>query len=299
MGGPRAQRFMARLKTLGTYGAGACCNRSMLRLAHLSDLHFGAADPDALEELKKAVAKAAPDLAIVTGDVTQSGRRREFAEASAYFKTFEAPLFILPGNHDAPVYSLPLRFIDPWKRFRNAFGAQTDAALHLPGATIVGLNSARRAAPSLDWSRGQISSAQLRLTEQEFALAPAGAARIIALHHPVIPGPGRAGAAVVGSAETALEAFAKDKVDLILTGHVHVADADAHEHYGRSMIIARAGTATSTRVRGEAPSFNMIELSEGRADIHTLSLGGDGYQSTAQRRFVPATEGWRRALQPA
>ena len=269
----------------------------MLRLAHLSDLHFGAADPEALEALKEAVAKTDPDLAIVTGDVTQSGRRREFAEASKYFKAFKAPLFILPGNHDAPVYSLPLRFVDPWKRFREAFGTQTDAAIHLEGATIVGLNSARRASPSLDWSLGQISSAQLRLTEEEFARAPEGAARIVALHHPVIPGPGRAGAAVVGSAETALEAFARDKVDLILTGHVHVADADAHEHYGRSMIIARAGTASSTRVRGEAPSFNLIELSEGRADIDTLSLGADGYQSTARRRFVPAPEGWRRAIQ--
>ncbi len=276
----------------------ACCNWGMLRLAHLSDLHFGAADPDALEALKHAVAKLAPDLAIVTGDVTQSGRRREFADASAYFKSFEAPLFILPGNHDAPVYSLPLRFIDPWKRFREAFGAQTDAVIRLKGATVVGLNSARRAAPSLDWSLGQISSAQLRLAEEEFGRAPPDATRIVALHHPVIPGPGRAGAAVVGSVESALEAFARDKVDLILTGHVHIADADAHERYGRSMIVARAGTASSTRVRGEAPSFNLIELSEARADIDTLSLGADGYQSTARRRFVPAPGGWRRALQP-
>lgn len=268
----------------------------MLRLAHLSDLHFGAADPNALEALKEAVSGAGPDLVVITGDITQAGRSREFAEASHYFKRFEAPLFILPGNHDAPVYSLPLRFIDPWKRFREAFGAQTDAVIHLSGATVVGLNSARRASPSLDWSRGQLSQAQIELASQAFQRAENGAARIVALHHPVLPGPGRAGAAVVGSAETALETFARESVDLILTGHVHIADADIHEREGRAMIVARAGTASSTRERGEAPSFNLIELAGERMDIDTLSLGADGYRRTATRRFMSAPDGWRRAV---
>lgn len=267
----------------------------MAIIAHLSDMHFGAADPAALAALKRAVDAAAPDLVVVTGDLTQAGRRREFDEAARYFASFAPPLMALPGNHDAPVYSLPLRFIDPWRRFRRAFGAPTDTALTLEGATIVGLNSARRAGPSLDWSKGRLSTAQLRFAEQNLAPCPDRAARVVALHHPVTPGPGRAGAAVVGEVRRALDAFAGAGVDLILTGHVHVADAIVLQHATRAMIVARAGTAASTRLRGEAPSFNIIATDPDRIDIDTLALSPDGYAPRAKRRFIAGGRGWRAA----
>lgn len=265
----------------------------MVRLIHLSDLHFGAADARALESLHGAVAATDADAVIVTGDVTQSGKRREFEEASAYFRRFDERLIVLPGNHDAPVYDLPLRFYDPWKRFRDAFGAETDAVTEIEGAVIVGLNSARRAGPSLDWSEGRLSARQIQFAAEAIGKAPMGAARIVGLHHPVLQGPGRAGAAVVGGAQGALAAFARAGADLVLTGHVHIADAGIHAINGRALIIARAGTATSTRLRGEAASFNVIEIASEEACIDVLAFADTGYRSIKRRRFVRSADGWR------
>lgn len=270
----------------------------MVRLAHISDLHFGAIDPKAQASLKVAIDAIAPDAVIVTGDLTQSGRRSEFVEAGKFLKSLKPPLIVTPGNHDVPVYNLVLRFADPWRRFRKILGADTDAVLEIAGATIVGLNSARRAGLYLDWSRGRLSTEQIAFAAAELQEARAGL-RIVALHHPILPGPGKAGEAVVARARAALATFAGARADLILTGHVHVAEASLHESSGRPMIIARAGTATSTRIRGEAPSYNLIELQGETLAVGVHRFSERGYEAIAHRRFTRNASGWSDAAATA
>jgi 3',5'-cyclic AMP phosphodiesterase CpdA len=272
----------------------------MIRLAHLSDLHFGATDPEAVSALADAIGAAAPDLVIFTGDLTQAGRRREFAEAAAFVDRLDRQALVVPGNHDAPVYSIGLRFIDPWGRFRSAFGSQTDSVVTLPGAVIVGLNSARRMSLSLDWSLGSLSRRQIDYAARALSTAPDDALRIVAMHHPVLAGPGRAGAAVVGRAETALETFAGVAADLVLTGHVHVAQAGIHDRGDHSIIVARAGTASSTRQRGETPSYNLIDMENERVAVSIFRFSDGGYQCAAEHAFVrPKGGSWREKLAPA
>ncbi len=54
-----------------------------IRLVHLSDIHFGVEDAAACEAAIGAVADFAPDLVVVTGDLTRNGLPREFAAARA------------------------------------------------------------------------------------------------------------------------------------------------------------------------------------------------------------------------
>ncbi|MGE0408489.1 MAG: metallophosphoesterase, partial [Amphiplicatus sp.] len=158
---------------------------------------------------------------------------------------------------------------------------------------IVGLNSARRAGLSPDWSRGRLSLKQIDFAAAGMRAAPRAARKIIALHHPILPGPGRAGVNIVARARTALAAFAAAKTDLILTGHVHVAEAGVYSAEGASMIIARAGTATSTRLRGEAPSYNLICGDNTNITITISRFAGTGYTVAARRRFVKEHGCWR------
>jgi 3',5'-cyclic AMP phosphodiesterase CpdA len=268
----------------------------MVRLAHISDLHFGAIDPKAQAALKASIDAAKPNAVIVTGDLTQAGRRREFAEAARFLESLDFPLLVTPGNHDAPVYNVGLRMADPWRRFRRILGAETDAVLEIAGATIVGLNSARRGGISFDWSRGRLSAEQIGFAATELRSAPHDDLRVVALHHPVLPGPGRAGAYTVARAKAALAMFAEARADLILTGHVHVAEASIHETAGRPMIVARAGTATSTRLRGEAPSYNLIALVDGGLAVAVHRFADNGYEEIAARRFERASGCWRDAV---
>jgi len=54
----------------------------MIRLFHVSDLHFGAEDPQALHWFADIVAMEQPDLIVVTGDLTQQARPSEFEAAA-------------------------------------------------------------------------------------------------------------------------------------------------------------------------------------------------------------------------
>ena len=49
-----------------------------MKLFHVSDVHFGAEDPAALDWFAQCVADESPDAVIMTGDLTMRARTREF-----------------------------------------------------------------------------------------------------------------------------------------------------------------------------------------------------------------------------
>jgi 3',5'-cyclic AMP phosphodiesterase CpdA len=73
-------------------------------LAHLSDLHLGRS-PEydrAVVQLRDAVLHGAVDHIVVSGDITNRGRRGELARFDELFGTLkrEGRLSVVPGNHD-------------------------------------------------------------------------------------------------------------------------------------------------------------------------------------------------------
>ena len=247
---------------------------------HISDLHFGRTDPAALAALKQAVASLAPEALIVTGDLTQSGRRNEFAAAANYLESLNTPAAVVPGNHDTPVYNLFDRFVRPWRRFEQRFGTTAPRAWDTAVVSIIGVNSARRAAPRLDWSTGKLRRSDI---EQAASLARERHGHktmvFLATHHPFRLGPGKAGSEVVGGAPYALKSLADAGVSVILTGHVHdTSIAILPESEGKILSIS-SGSATSTRQRTEAASFTAIELAENPAGVSlnttTFVLSGE------------------------
>jgi predicted MPP superfamily phosphohydrolase len=71
-----------------------------MRLAHVSDLHFGHHDPKVAATLAADLAAQSPDLVVVSGDLTQRGTPEEFELARAFLDSLAAPVFAVPGNHD-------------------------------------------------------------------------------------------------------------------------------------------------------------------------------------------------------
>ena len=53
----------------------------MKTLVHLSDLHFGRVDEATLAPLRELVTALQPNLVVISGDLTQRARHREFASA--------------------------------------------------------------------------------------------------------------------------------------------------------------------------------------------------------------------------
>ena len=100
-----------------------------LRIAHLSDIHFGGENKLAVEAALAAVAPAAlaPTLTMVTGDLTLNGLPQEFLSAHAWLDRLPAERIVTPGNHDTPYWNLILRTLTPFERYRRFIGP---AGLH-------------------------------------------------------------------------------------------------------------------------------------------------------------------------
>src|SRR5919112_4946172 len=128
----------------------------MTRFLHLSDLHFGAHDPKLVEAVEARVDEERPDLVVISGDFTQRARTDQFKEACRFLarlKDAGHEVLGVPGNHDVPLYDVLRRFLSPLTRYKRYID-ETLCPLHqLPGAAVLGLNTAR----SLTFKDGRIN----------------------------------------------------------------------------------------------------------------------------------------------
>lgn len=232
----------------------------MTLIAHLSDLHFGTTDPKALAGISTALDSINPDLIVITGDFTQAGRRSEFVQAEAFLRTLKTPVLAVPGNHDAPVYNLVMRFARPWARFEKHIGTLTATWVETDDVIILGLNSARRAAPRLNWSFGKIRSRDILGVKKVAANISREKPVFVAAHHPFEVGLGKAGSEAVARADEALSAFVESGVSAVMTGHVHATSVKPLANVPEILSI-QAGSAISTRQRNEDASFLVLNVS--------------------------------------
>lgn len=114
-------------------------------VAHISDLHFGRTDTTVVEALLGDLARQRPDLVIVSGDLTQRARTRQFAEARDFLDRLPAPALVVPGNHDiAPLYRPLNRLFRPRAKFERHLPGHADWPLwHDDKLVAVGLDSTR------------------------------------------------------------------------------------------------------------------------------------------------------------
>ena len=72
----------------------------MARIAHLSDIHFGANDPRIVAAATAWVESRRPDLIIISGDLTQRARLDQFEQASAWINRLRQSglvVLVIPG----------------------------------------------------------------------------------------------------------------------------------------------------------------------------------------------------------
>ncbi len=237
--------------------------RQPIRLLHLSDVHFGAEDPEALKAVEDFAAHIKPDAIVIAGDVTQSGRRREFEAARTWFDRLGIQPIVAPGNHDTPVFHLPARMIAPFNRYaRYMSGLDAVGRLVELGGGLVrisAINTARGVQGRINWADGVISLNDLEEALDRLADGPEGAWRILLCHHPLLePGHSMIAVDTLRGGE-AMRRCAAARVDAILTGHIHDAFAHPIESVRRPMVQMGAGTL-STRLRATRPSFCVISI---------------------------------------
>jgi 3',5'-cyclic AMP phosphodiesterase CpdA len=237
-------------------------------IIHCSDLHFGGhVDLPQVEALERFVPTLEADAIVVSGDLTQRARHGEFQRARVFVRHMQeaAPTLVVPGNHDIEWWKSPLNLRGAgvkYEKYRQYFG-ELRPVLEVRGAVIAGaLSSYGIAWGSLTWNvndmavKGHLPRSETARVKQIFASARPGLARVLVIHHNVLPG---ALSRRMGLANwrSAYKLLLDTGADVVLCGHDHQEGAGQVE--GR-VTVSTSGTHSS-RSRGGRPSvFNLVRI---------------------------------------
>jgi 3',5'-cyclic AMP phosphodiesterase CpdA len=240
----------------------------MLTILHISDLHFGPPYvPQVGDALRQIAPTLRPDVIVVSGDLTQRAKRRQFAAARRFLDGLPpVPKLVVPGNHDVPLYRVHERLFWPHAGFREHIAADLDQVLALDQAVFVALDST---APYTAITNGRLRRRQLDFCREAFRRAAPAAPRIVVAHHHFVRAPDYLRDPTLRGSRRALRVFQEAGVEMILGGHLHRAyigntlDRSPGRRGDAGILIVQSGTTTSRRGRGrerQKNSFNLIDI---------------------------------------
>jgi 3',5'-cyclic AMP phosphodiesterase CpdA len=251
-------------------------------LLQLSDPHFGTERPPVVEALRALCRDLEPRLVVLSGDITQRARRRQFRAAREYVATLGSrSLLAIPGNHDIPLFDLATRALNPYREHRRAFGDDLEPEFESPELLVLCVNTTR----AYRHKHGEVSAAQIERVARRLRGASSAQLRIVVTHQPAAVARAVDEPNLLRGGERAARAWAESGADLILGGHIHLPYVLAlHERFGdwpRRLWVVQAGTALSGRVRHEADnSVNVVRSGAGTATVERWDYGEDS------RRFA-------------
>src|SRR5205814_4927650 len=138
---------------------------------------------------------------------------------------------------------------------RRCICADLEPAWHDDEIAVIGVNTAR----SLAFKGGRINDEQVGSLRRRLGPLPESVTKVVVTHHPFDLLDRPHDDELVGRARVAMEAFAHCGVDILLAGHFHTSQSGATsgrwQISGYAALAVQAGTATSTRGRGEENAF--------------------------------------------
>ena len=264
----------------------------MRTIAHISDLHFGTEDDRIVEGLSEDIAGFHPSVVVITGDLTQRARKKQFEAAGAFIRKLSIPCLVVPGNHDIPFYNVFRRALQPLRWYKHSIATDLNPVFQDDELMILGANTARAAA----FKNGRISTAQIKILADKFSAASSHLFKVLVTHHSFLPPRDDPYAALVGRGALAVEALEPCGIDLLLSGHYHRGTmGDLQSHYfaiKRSILVSQAGTATSTRTRGENNSYDRIIIDPPDICFDRYSWDGRRFGKTMTTRYKKVNGAW-------
>jgi len=252
-------------------------------------------NPSLIDPLTRIVREVEPDLVAISGDLTQRARSHQFQQARSFLDALPKPQIVVPGNHDIPMHNVFARFLEPLTKYKRYITDDLQPAYEDEEVVIIGVNTAR----SLVVKGGRINESQVRRLRDKFCSLGSGVVKVVVTHHPFDLPEGHDARDLVGRAKMAMTGLAECGADLFLAGHLHISHTGHTKRYnihGHSALVVQAGTATSTRERGEANSFNVLRVAYPAITVEKLAWDSltTSFAVTTIENFKHTVEGWIR-----
>ena len=270
----------------------------MRTVVHLSDLHFGRIDQALLAPLIEQIHAATPDLIVVSGDLTQRAKSAQFIAAREFLDALPQPQIVVPGNHDVPLHNGFDRFVRPLDKYRRYVCDDLTPMYFDDEIAVVGINTTR----SLTIKNGRFDDKHIAHVQNTLNHLGAQITKIVVSHHPFDLREKYSKADLVEGAEQALTLFSQCKIDILLSGHMHDSAAELTSHRyqiaGYSAVGVQAGTATSTRGRGESNSFNALKIAPESLNVERMTWDASRatFVHATTEEFVRIEETWQRIV---
>ncbi|VFB01217.1 3',5'-cyclic adenosine monophosphate phosphodiesterase CpdA [Nocardia cyriacigeorgica] len=253
----------------------------MILVAQVSDTHFDLG-PRNVERAERVMAYLAdlrrrPDAILVTGDVTDSGKPDQYAEARIALQA-DIPVYALPGNHDdRGAFREVLLGVSPSTEPINHAHRVGPLTVVLLDSSIPGEPSGRLTDDTYDWLRTVLAE------------APADDPILLAMHHPPahLYSPVVDEIALADPGRLAELVAADDRILAVLTGHAHSAATTTFA--GKPLLVA---PSTASVLGGEwelaLPDHVMDYAPDPAVALHVID---ENHALTTHFRTVPMG-GW-------
>jgi 3',5'-cyclic AMP phosphodiesterase CpdA len=248
-----------------------------------------------LDPLLTVVRDVAPDVVAISGDLTQRARSYQFQQARSFLDALPKPQIVVPGNHDIPLHNLFARFLEPLTKYKLYITDDLQPVYEDEEVAIVGVNTAR----SLTFKGGRINETQVSRLREKFCSFGEEVVKVVVTHHPFDLPEGHHERDLVGRAQMAMTGLAECGADLFLAGHLHISHTGHTKRYnihGYSALVVQAGTATSTRERGEVNSFNLLRIAYPAITVEKFAWNASttSFAVSTVEQFKHTAEGWIR-----
>lgn len=267
-----------------------------MKIAHLSDPHFGTEIPEVVAALQAALRALRPDMIVISGDITQRARAAQFETAAAFMESLPpVPKLLVPGNHDLPLLNLPLRLLLPEHGYRRVFGAPEQERV-AGQVRVTGFDATLR----FRHTRGSLRPAQVR--QRMADTADPAAWRVVVVHQPLHTLLEQDRDECLIGAPAIAGALSDSRADIVLSGHVHMPllcdTRTVFPGLSRHFVLSGAGTAVSWRTRAGAPnSFNLVQLDSARQRVtlrlHAFDATVQAFRPGDVQCFRLEADGWR------
>jgi len=259
--------------TWGIKGVG----EKMMKIMHITDLHFGYHRQDIIEPFLNDVARLKPDYVIVSGDLTHRGKNEQYLELMDFLQRIRAQVIIVPGNHDVPWNNLIARAFYPYWRYKRYVAELFPQQIETSELTIYGINTVN---PLYIKDGIMRRSALNRLSR--FMRKNSDKRNLVFLHHNFD---------YIAGLHKPLRHYQKfvrylknSPIHMVFTGHLHYANItilEKNDH--KPCLLLHGGSLLCQRSKDKKNSYYFIELDGSQCAIQWRVFGEN--QFTTQQHF--------------
>jgi len=267
-------------------------HKRFVKIAHLSDLHFGwfwGAKQDKINACRASLAEFNPNVVLVTGDLALWGSIHEFLQAKKFLDSLPYKKVVVPGNHDV-LDGMFLPKINPWRRLMmfHRF-LPYDRDITIGKLQIVGMDSTAFYA----LGRGKIDLKEFdRFSKKKNMI------KCLAMHHHLIAIPGTGEYNMLKNVDKVIEKIIKHNIQYVFHGHRHkmmhfrLDSFIWDKRLDNPVDIFACGTTLTNRTRGhDLSNYNQITIDTGVRYNNFSHL--NMIFNKSKKEFVPRDRGFK------